>query len=120
MQVNLASLGTVCLAAPWTYNLIVKYLIKVKWRWVQEYIYHPLYFIAKGYLMMFKIYPMKMGWTNFFHMALRAWKNEVNKRSPGKNLYDEPEYVPIQASEGMAAGKSDEAAVKAAKEKTIC
>ncbi len=120
MQVNLASLGTVCLAAPWTYNLIVKYLIKVKWRWVQEYIYHPLYFIAKGYLMMFKIYPMKMGWTNFFHMALRAWRNEVNKRSPGKNLYDESEYVPMQASEGMAAGKKDEAAVKAAKEKTIC
>jgi len=92
-QVNLASLGTVCLAVPWSRNMIVNVLIKVKWRWVQEYIYHPLYFLAKGYLMMFKIYPMNLGLLNFWHMAVRAWKNEVNKRSPGKNLYDEPEIV---------------------------
>jgi len=90
-QVNLSSLGTVCLALPWTRNLIVNYLIKVRWRWVQEYIYHPLYFLAKGYLMMFKIYPMSIGVINFWHLFLRAWRNEISKRSPGKNLYDEPE-----------------------------
>lgn len=89
MQVNIASLGTVCLAVPWARNFIVNYLIKVKSRWVQEWIYHPLYFIAKGYLMIFKIYPVNMGVRNFLAMAFRAWRNEVKKRSPGKNLYDE-------------------------------
>lgn len=88
-QLNLSSLGTVCLVLPWLTPWVMKYFMKVKWEWVQKYIYHSLYFIAKGYLMMFKIYPMSLGVVNFWHMALRAWKNEVNKRSPGENLYDD-------------------------------
>ncbi len=94
IQLNLSSLGTVCLAVPWITEFAIKYLSRIKWQWVQQYIYHPLYFIAKGYLMMFKIYPMNMGIMNFWHMALRAWKNEVNKRSPGKKLYEEPVSFP--------------------------
>lgn len=39
--------------------------------------------------MMFKIYPMSLGFMNFWHMFIRAWRNEVTKRSPGKNLYDQ-------------------------------
>ncbi len=88
-QLNLSSLGTVCLAIPWITPWVIKYLMKVRWVWVQKYIYHPMYFIAKGYLMMFKIYPMNLGIANFWHMALRSWKNEVSKRSPGDNLYDD-------------------------------
>ena len=93
-QLNISSLGTVVLAVPWARDLVVNVLSKIRWRWVHEYIYHPLYFLAKGYLMMFKIYPMDLGMMNFWHMALRAWKNEVKKRSPGKNLYDESGSVP--------------------------
>ena len=93
-QVNLSSLGTVCNVVPWARNLVVQYLIKVKWVWVQKWIYHPLYFLAKGYLMMFKIYPMNLGILNFWHLGLRAWKNEISKRSPGKNLYKQSEKSP--------------------------
>jgi len=103
IQVNISSLGTVCLAIPWARNFIVNYLIKVQWKWVQEYIYHPLYFIAKGYLMIFKIYPVNMGVKNFLAMAFRAWRNEVNKRSPGKNLYEDDTLV---KTEGKAPAKA--------------
>jgi hypothetical protein len=110
MQVNLSSLGTVCLALPWTRDLIVKFLIKVKSRWVQEYIYHPLYFIAKGYLMMFKIYPMNLGILNFWHLAARAWKNEINKRSPGRNLYDDPDAMQKTPAGGKETSIKDRVA----------
>lgn len=106
IQFNLSSLGTVCLALPWTYKWIIKYLMKVQSRWVQEYIYHPLYFLAKGYLMMFKIYPMKMSWMTFWHMAVRAWKNELLKRSPGKNIYDAPKTPPKQKPRPQKAPSS--------------
>jgi radical SAM superfamily enzyme YgiQ (UPF0313 family) len=108
-QLNLSSLGTVCLAMPWMTNFAINYLSKVKWEWVQKYIYHPLYFIAKGYLMMFKIYPMDMGMVNFWHMAVRAWKNELSKRRPGANLYDDP---PLSGSGGGSTRAREEAAEK--------
>jgi len=105
-QVNLSSLGTVCNVVPWAESLVVNYLIKVKWAWVQRWIYHPLYFLSKGYLMMFKIYPMKLGLLNFWYLGVRAWKNEISKRSPGKNLYQSMEKQPTSNGKTSVLAKT--------------
>ena len=100
-QLNLSNLGTVCLALPWLTPWVIKYLMKAKWVWVHKYIYHSLYFIAKGYLLMFKIYPLNLGVKSFWRIALRAWKNEIKKRSPGKNFYDTPSNKTVDSTNSI-------------------
>ena len=45
----------------------------------------------------------------FFHLALRAWKNELNKRRPGANLYDD---APPAGPGSNGAAQAEEAAKK--------
>lgn len=83
MQSNLALLGTICLFFPWMRNLIVNYLIK----WPLQRLYYPFYFIVKGYLNIFEIYPMRLSLRNLLMNILRGYKIDKRKHSPDKILY---------------------------------
>jgi len=86
MQNNLALLGTVCVAFPWLTNIAVKYLIKLP----LTKLYFILYYISKGYLNIFKVYPMKFTITNLIKNIIRSLRIEWKKRAPGKRLYRKP------------------------------
>ena len=83
MQNNLALLGTVCLAFPRLRNLTVNHLIK--WRLTK--LYFVLYYLTKGYLNIFKVYPMRFTFYNFCKTLIRSFRIEIKKHSPGKRLY---------------------------------
>ena len=82
-QKNLAFLGTVCTAFPWLYKPAVKFLIKLP----LTRFYFVLYFFTKGYLNIFKVYPIRLGFANLIRNILRGFRIEWKKRSPGKELY---------------------------------
>lgn len=83
---NLSMLGTVCLVFPWLRNLTVNYLIN--WRFPR--LYFLAYYLTKGYLNVFKVYPMELTIRNFVKNIFRSLKIEVHKHSPGKRLYNKP------------------------------
>lgn len=76
MQKNLAMLSTVCLLFPWLRNLTVNFLIKLP----LTRLYHLMFFLAKGYLVIFKIYPVRLSAKNFFVNIFRSYINESKKR----------------------------------------
>ncbi len=86
MQNNLALLGTVCSAFPFLRNLTVNHLIK----WPLSRVYFILYYLTKGYLNIFKVYPMKFTYMNLVRNIVRSIRFEWKKRSPGKTLYKKP------------------------------
>lgn len=86
MQNNLALLGTVCLLFPKLRNLVVKYLIKRK----LTKLYFVAYYLAKGYLVVFKVYPLKLALWNMIRNIIRSFRIEIGKHSPGKRLYKKP------------------------------
>ncbi len=86
MQKNLALLGTVCVAIPSLYGPAVKFLIKLP----LTRFYFVLYFLAKGYLNIFRVYPIKLGFANLMKNILRGFRVEWKKHSPGKELYKKP------------------------------
>lgn len=83
MQANLALLGTICLFFPWLRNLIVNVLIKLP----LQQLYYPFYFLIKGYLNIFEIYPMNLGFWNLLTNIFRSYFIDKRKHSPNKNLY---------------------------------
>lgn len=95
MQNNLTLLGTVCLLMPWMRNLVVKYLIKLP---IPKF-YFIFYFLTKGYLNIFKVYPMKFSLMNFLRNLFRSFKIEIKKHSPGKRLYQEPKIKKISTAQ---------------------
>lgn len=86
MQRNLALLGTICLAFPWTRNLVVNHLI----RYHLTQLYFVLYYLVKGYLNIFKVYPMRFTLLNFLRNLWRSFRIEIVKQSPGRRLYKKP------------------------------
>ena len=86
MQNNLALLGTVCVAFPWLRNITVNYLIKLP----LARLYFIPYYLTKGYLNIFKVYPMKFTLSNLARNIFRSIRFEWTKRSPGKTLYKKP------------------------------
>jgi len=83
MQGNLVLLGTLCVAFPWLRNVTVKYLIKLP----LTKLYFILYYLIKGYLTVFKVYPMKFTLMNLTKNIVRSVKLDWKKHSPGKRLY---------------------------------
>ncbi|MBI1979312.1 MAG: B12-binding domain-containing radical SAM protein [Elusimicrobia bacterium] len=76
MQKNLAMLSTVCLLFPWMRNLTVRHLI----RWPISRFYHLLFFLVKGYLVIFKIYPVHLSIRNLLVNVFRSYLIETKKR----------------------------------------
>lgn len=100
VQKNLEQLGTVCVAFPWLRNITVNYLI----HWRLPRVYFVLYYLTKGYLNIFKVYPMKLSFANLARNIVRSVRNEWNKHSPTKTLYKKPrirEGSPVQRIGGM-------------------
>lgn len=83
---NLSFLGPICVMFPkWRFlhNVTVKWLIKLP---LTKLYFFPWY-IAKGYLNMFKVYPVKLSLWNLLFNIVYSVKREWRKRSPGKRLY---------------------------------
>lgn len=83
MQNNLALLGTVCLLFPWLRNIVVRRLIKLK----LTRLYFIAYYLVKGYLVIFKVYPLKLALWSMIRNAIRSFVIEIRKHFPGKTLY---------------------------------
>lgn len=83
---NLSLLGTVCLLFPWLRNVTVKHLIN--WRLTR--LYFVIYYLTKGYLTTFKVYPMKLAVWNVLRNIVRSFKIEAQKHAPGQRLYRKP------------------------------
>lgn len=101
MQNNLAMLGTVCVAFPWMRNLTVNHLIK----WRLSKLYFLMYFLTKGYLNIFKVYPMKFSAKNLAKNLIRSLRFEWKKRAPGKKLYQKPKINNMTTNQ-MLGGSS--------------
>ena len=76
MQKNLAMLSTVCLLFPWMRNFTVNYLIK----WPLTRLYHLMFFFVKGYLIIFKIYPLNLSLKTLLVNVFRSYFIETKKR----------------------------------------
>ncbi len=85
-QNNLAMLGTVCVAFPWMRNVTVNHLIK----WRLPRLYFAMYYLTKGYLNIFKVYPMKFSIKSLVKNIIHSLKLETKKRAPGQKLYQRP------------------------------
>ena len=82
MQKNLAMLSTVCLLFPWMRNMIVKTLIQLP----LTRLYHLIFFFVKGYLMIFKIYPVNL---TFHHLLINIFRSYINESKKRLQSYDE-------------------------------
>lgn len=98
---NLALLMTVCVAFPWMRNLTVKYLIKLP----LAKLYFVMYYLTKGYLNIFEVYPMKFTLVNLLKNIWRSFRNDWHKRSPGKRLYQKPKITNTTTNQ-MLGGSS--------------
>jgi len=86
MQKNLSLLGPISVMFPnahWLRNLTVNALIKLP---LTRLYFFPWY-LAKGYLMVFRLYPLKLSLWNLLMNVLYSIKREWAKRSPNKLLY---------------------------------
>jgi radical SAM superfamily enzyme YgiQ (UPF0313 family) len=86
MQKNIALLGPICVAFPRLKilrDLVVHWLIRLP---LTKFYFFPWY-ITKGYLNIFKVYPMKLSMGNLMSNVVYSIKREWRKRSPGKLLY---------------------------------
>jgi len=86
MQKNLSLLGPICVMFPrarWLRDLTVKVLMKLP---LTKLYFFPWY-LAKGYLNIFRVYPMKLSLPslarNVVYSILREWR----KRSPNRLMY---------------------------------
>lgn len=85
-QNNLSLLGPICVMFPrWRLlrDLTVKWLIKLP---LTELYFFPWY-LAKGYLNIFKVYPLRLSFWTLALEILYSLRREWRRRSPGKRLY---------------------------------
>lgn len=80
---NLSLLGTVCLVLPSLRNVTVNHLIN--WRLTR--LYFLFYYLTKGYLTTFKVYPMNLAFLNVLRNIVRSFRIEAHKHAPGKHIY---------------------------------
>jgi radical SAM superfamily enzyme YgiQ (UPF0313 family) len=86
MQNNLSLLGPICVMFPrrrFLRNLTVKVLIKLP---LTKLYFFPWY-VAKGYLNMFRVYPVRLSPGNLLGNLFYSLRREWRKRSPGRRLY---------------------------------
>ena len=86
MQKNLSLLGPICVMFPnarWLRNLTVDVLMKLP---LTKFYFFP-WFLAKGYLNIFRVYPLKLSLPNLARNVWYSVKREWRKRSPDKLMY---------------------------------
>jgi hypothetical protein len=86
MQKNLSLLGPICVMFPrarWLRDLTVKVLIKLP---LTKLYFFPWY-LAKGYLNVFRLYPLELSLPSLVRNVLYSIKREWRKRSPHQALY---------------------------------
>jgi radical SAM superfamily enzyme YgiQ (UPF0313 family) len=86
MQKNLSLLGPVCVMFPratWLRDLTVKWLIKLP---LTKLYFFPWY-LQKGYLNVFRLYPLKLSLPSLVRNVLYSITREWRKRSPDRVLY---------------------------------
>lgn len=86
MQKNLSLLGPICVMFPnvrWLRNLTVNVLMKLP----LTKLYFLPWYLAKGYLNVFRLYPLKLSLWSLVWNILYSIKREWRKHSPDKLLY---------------------------------
>lgn len=86
MQKNLSLLGPVCVMFPratWLRDLTVKVLMKLP---LTKLYFFPWY-LAKGYINVVRLYPLKLSLPSLVRNVLYSIKREWRKRSPNQALY---------------------------------
>ena len=86
MQKNLSLLGPICVMFPnarWLRNLTVDVLMKLP---LTKLYFFPWY-LAKGYLNIFRVYPMKLSLPSLARNVWYSIQREWRKRSPNKLMY---------------------------------
>jgi radical SAM superfamily enzyme YgiQ (UPF0313 family) len=86
MQKNLSLLGPICVMFPratWLRDLTVKVLIKLP---LTKLYFFPWY-LAKGYLNVFRLYPLKLSLPSLVRNVVYSITREWRKRSPHRVLY---------------------------------
>src|SRR2546428_9768049 len=86
MQKNLSPLGPICGMFPWARwlrDLTVNVLITLP----LTKLYFLPWFLAKGYLNVFRLYPLKLSLPSLVRNICYSIKREWRKRSPDKLLY---------------------------------
>jgi radical SAM superfamily enzyme YgiQ (UPF0313 family) len=86
IQKNLSLLGPICVMFPnarWLRDLTVKVLIKLP---LTRLYFFPWY-LAKGYLNIFRLYPLKLSLWNLLMNLVYSIKRDWWKHSPSKFLY---------------------------------
>jgi len=85
-QKNLSLLGPVCVMFPtarWLRNLTVRVLIRLP---LTKLYFFPWY-LAKGYLNIFRVYPLKLSLPSLVRNVAYSIRREWRKRSPNKLMY---------------------------------
>jgi anaerobic magnesium-protoporphyrin IX monomethyl ester cyclase len=85
-QKNLSLLGPICVMFPnarWLRNLTVDVLMKLP---LTKFYFFPWY-LAKGYLNVFRVYPMKLSLPSMIRNVWYSIQREWRKRSPDKLMY---------------------------------
>jgi radical SAM superfamily enzyme YgiQ (UPF0313 family) len=85
-QKNLSLLGPICVMFPtasWLRNLTVKVLINLP---LTKLYFFPWY-VAKGYLNVFRVYPMKLSLPSLARNVWYSVQREWRKRSPNRLMY---------------------------------
>ncbi|MBI2062867.1 MAG: B12-binding domain-containing radical SAM protein [Candidatus Yanofskybacteria bacterium] len=100
MQSNMSLLGTVFLAFPFLYSRkFAEFLFKLP----LAKLYFILYFFVKGYLNVFKIYPMKFSVVSLLLNIRRSIALEYKKHAPGERIYESKRTM-SQATTPMLGG----------------
>ena len=96
-QVNLSLLALVLLVFPSWRNVTMKYLIQKKW----TKLYFVMYFIAKAYLVGFKIYPMRYSYRHILRTVKESFFSELLKhsREEGERFYERKVNLEAPSSE---------------------
>jgi anaerobic magnesium-protoporphyrin IX monomethyl ester cyclase len=85
-QKNLSLLGPICVMFPrarWLRDLTVKLLIRLP---LTKLYFFPWY-LAKGYLNVFRVYPLRLGLWNTVRNVAYSVRREWRKRSPNRLMY---------------------------------
>jgi radical SAM superfamily enzyme YgiQ (UPF0313 family) len=96
-QVNLSLLALVLLVFPSWRKITYKYLIKKPW----TKLYFAMYFVAKAYLIGFKIYPMKYSFKHILRTVHESFFSELLKHSKeeGERFYEKKVNLDAPSSE---------------------
>ncbi|MBI3105833.1 MAG: hypothetical protein HYY95_09730, partial [Candidatus Rokubacteria bacterium] len=88
-QKNLSLLGPICVMFPrarWLRNLTVNVLMKLP---LTKLYFFPWY-LAKGYLNIFRVYPLKLSLWSLARNLAYSIRREWRKRSPNRLMYRKP------------------------------